>query len=103
MKDDAKDARESMFAVMIRNGEKLKKDYRPFLPSEGALKRRLQRSRRKEQSALLKSLQDVNIQGEYVLLYLGHLELFHFHETTTKRIVLFSNLCSKYIIYEYMC
>ena len=43
----------STSAVMNRHQEQLEKPYRPYLPSDSAMRRRLQRSRRKEQPALL--------------------------------------------------
>ena len=49
---------------MNRHQEQLEKPYRPYLPSDSAMRRRLLRSRRKEQPALPKSLAEVDIQGK---------------------------------------
>ena len=40
------------------------RQFRPYLPSDGAIRRRLQRSRRKDQPPLPLTLEDLNIQGK---------------------------------------
>ena len=45
MKEIVKDARKSTSAVMNKHQEQLEKPYRPYLPSDSAM-RRLQRSRK---------------------------------------------------------
>ena len=48
MKESIRDVRESTSAVINGHMEKLDRQFRPYLPSDGAIGRRLQRSRRKD-------------------------------------------------------
>ena len=61
MKESAKNGRECTSAIINRHMEEIQKEFRPYLPNEGSIKRTLQRCRRKGQPALPKSLNDVNI------------------------------------------
>ena len=48
MKVSIRDVRQSTSAVINRHMEKMDRQFRPYLPSDGAIRRRLQRSRRKD-------------------------------------------------------
>ena len=64
MKESIRDVRDSISAVINRHTEKMDRQIRPYLPSDGAVRRRLQRSRRKDQPPLPLTLEYLNIQGQ---------------------------------------
>lgn len=64
MKENMSDARECTSAVVNRHTERMDRQFRPYLPKEGAIKKRLQRTRRKDQPALPQSIEDINIEGK---------------------------------------
>lgn len=64
MKESVTDSRETTSAVINKHIERLDKDSRHELPSDEAMRKRLQRKRRKDQPPLPKTLLDVVIEGE---------------------------------------
>ena len=64
MKESTRDVRESTSAVINRHMENMDRQFRPYLPSDGAIRRRLQRSRRRDQPPLPLTLEDLKIQGK---------------------------------------
>ena len=63
MKETIKSGRECTSAVTNRHLEEVDKQFRPYFPSEGAIKKALQRTRRKDQPALPQTLNDISIEG----------------------------------------
>ena len=69
MKETMKNVREFTSAIVNRHMEEVQKEFTPYFPAEGAMKRILQRYERKGQQALPESLDDVNINGKYDSIY----------------------------------
>ena len=68
MKETMKNGSECTSAIVNRHIE-VQREFRPYFPSEGTIKRTLQRCKRKGQLALPQSLNDVNINGKYGFIY----------------------------------
>ena len=69
MKETMKNDSEYTSAIVNRHMEEVKMEFRPYFPSEGAMKRTLQRCKRKGQPALPQLLNDVNINSKYGFIY----------------------------------
>ena len=69
MKETMKNGSECTSAIGNRYMEEVQREFRPYFPSEGVIKRTLQRCKRKGQPALPQSLNDVNIYGKYGFIY----------------------------------
>ena len=69
MKETMKNGSECTSATGNRHLEEVQREFRPYFPSEGAIKRTLQRCKWKVQPALPQSLNDVNINSKYGFIY----------------------------------
>ena len=69
MKETMKNGSECTSAIVNGHMEEVQREFRPYFSSEGAIKRTLQRCKRKGQPALPQSLYVVNIGGKYGFIY----------------------------------
>ena len=64
MKETAQNSKETTATVINKQMEQVDPDFRPYFPREAALKKTLQRTKRKAFPALPRSLADVRIEGK---------------------------------------